>query len=65
MKTRKSVSKRYKFTSHSKVKRKKAFKSHILEKKSPSRKTRLSKSTCLKKPDSKVIIRLINGFRLG
>ena len=64
MKTRKSVAKRYKITASKNIKRKRAFKSHILEKKLPKRKARLSNSICLKKSDSKVIIRLIEGLKL-
>ena len=45
MKTKKSAAKRFKLTANGKLKRNKAFKSHILTKKSPKRKRNLRKST--------------------
>src|SRR3954469_21528572 len=42
MKTRRGAAKRFKITSTGKVMRRKAFKNHILEKKSPKRKRNLS-----------------------
>lgn len=43
MKTRKSVKKRFRLTANDHVKRKKAFRSHILGKKSSKRKAQLRK----------------------
>lgn len=43
LKTKKSASKRFKITAHGKIKRRKAFKSHILTKKSTKRKRNLRK----------------------
>ena len=45
MKTQRGASKRFKFTGTGKIKRKKAFKSHILTKKSTKRKRNLRKAT--------------------
>lgn len=45
MKTKKSAAKRFKLTANGKLKRNKAFKSHILTKKSPKRKRNLRKAT--------------------
>jgi large subunit ribosomal protein L35 len=41
MKTHRGAAKRFKVTSSGKIMRRKAFKNHILEKKSPKRKRRL------------------------
>lgn len=45
MKTRRAAAKRFKLTGTKKIKRNKAFKSHILTKKSAKRKMDLRKST--------------------
>ncbi|MCH5264957.1 MAG: 50S ribosomal protein L35 [Lachnospiraceae bacterium] len=45
MKTKKSAAKRFKVTGTGKLKRNKAYRSHILTKKSPKRKRNLRKST--------------------
>jgi len=45
IKTKKSAAKRFKVTGTGKLKRNKAYKSHILTKKSPKRKRNLRKST--------------------
>ncbi|MDR0948018.1 MAG: 50S ribosomal protein L35 [Lachnospiraceae bacterium] len=45
MKTKRSAAKRFKATATGKLKRSKAYKSHILTKKSPKRKRNLRKST--------------------
>ena len=42
MKTRKGVAKRFRLTSSGKLMRRKSFRAHILEKKSPCRKMRLA-----------------------
>jgi large subunit ribosomal protein L35 len=47
MKTHKGAKKRFKITASGKVKRMKAFKSHILTKKSSKRKRHLRKATIL------------------
>ncbi|MHC1746017.1 MAG: 50S ribosomal protein L35 [Negativicutes bacterium] len=51
MKTRRSAAKRFKVTGSGEFKRSKAFKSHILEKKSPARKRNLRKATLVSKSD--------------
>ena len=57
MKTRRSVAKRFKRTGSGKLKRHHAFRSHILEKKSPKRKRNLRKSTLVAKADTKRVER--------
>ncbi len=51
MKSNSSAKKRFKFTGTGKVKRKHAFKNHILTKKETKRKRRLSKFTLVDKTD--------------
>ena len=51
MKTKSSAKKRFKLTGSGKIKRKHAFKSHILTKKSNKRKLRLTQSTLVDKAD--------------
>ncbi len=51
MKTKSSAKKRFKITGSGKIKRKHAFKSHILTKKSKKRKLRLRHSTLVHKAD--------------
>jgi len=58
-KTHKGASKRFSLTGTGKVKRKKAFHSHILTKKTTKRKRSLRKSTILDDRDVKGIKRLI------
>ncbi|MBO8169471.1 MAG: 50S ribosomal protein L35 [Thermoanaerobacteraceae bacterium] len=53
MKTHRGAAKRFKKTATGKIKYKKAFKSHILEKKSAKRKRRLRKSGILNPSDAK------------
>ena len=55
MKTKSSAKKRFKFTGSGKIKRKHAFKSHILTKKSTKRKRNLTKATLVSKSDVKNI----------
>ena len=50
MKTHKGAKKRFKITGSGKVKRMRAFKSHILTKKTSKRKRRLRQATTLKTP---------------
>ena len=56
MKSHSSSKKRFKITGTGKVKRNKAYKSHILTKKSPKRKRRLRKSILVKSADFKRIM---------
>ncbi|MEN8927406.1 MAG: 50S ribosomal protein L35 [Flavobacteriales bacterium] len=55
MKTKGSAKKRFKLTASGKIKRKHAFKSHILTKKSHKRKKNLTKATLVDKADVKSI----------
>jgi len=56
MKTHKGTAKRFKLTgSGKKIKRANAFKSHILEKKSPKRKRAFTSASYVHKSDEKVI----------
>ena len=55
MKSHGGASKRFKLTGSGKVKRNKAYKSHILTKKSPKRKRGLRKATTLTGADHKRI----------
>lgn len=57
MKSHRGAMKRMKLTGSGKVKRNKAFKSHILTKKSPKRKRGLRKSTVLTSADLKRMLR--------
>ena len=59
MKTNKSVAKRFKVTGSGKVKRRKAFKSHILTKKSPERKRRLRHADMCAPGDARRIKRML------
>lgn len=55
MKTHRGTAKRFKLTGTGKIKRAKAFKSHILEKKSPKRKRGFASPSLVDKADVKVI----------
>ena len=55
MKTKGSAKKRFRVTASGKLKRKQAFKSHILTKKSHKRKKNLTKATLVDKADVKSI----------
>lgn len=59
LKTNKGAAKRFRLTSKGKIRRQKAYKSHILTKKSPKRKRSLKKTTLINKRDAKNIHRLI------
>jgi large subunit ribosomal protein L35 len=59
MKTHRGAAKRFKATGTGKVKRSKAFKRHILTKKSPKRKRQLRQSALVSKGDEKRVKRLI------
>ncbi|EAX46744.1 ribosomal protein L35 [Thermosinus carboxydivorans Nor1] len=59
IKTRKSAAKRFKVTGSGEFKRAKAFKSHILEKKSPARKRNLRKAALVSKADYERVARML------
>jgi large subunit ribosomal protein L35 len=59
MKTNSGAKKRFKKTGSGKIKRKKAYKRHILTKKSSKRKNNLGKDTLVHKSDQKSVERLI------
>lgn len=59
LKVRKAAKKRYKEVANKKFVRRKAFKGHILEKKSPKRKRNLSKSILVKKSDTGAILTML------
>lgn len=59
MKTKSSAKKRFTFTGTGKIKRKHAYKSHILTKKSTKRKRNLTYSTIIDKTDEKNIRMLL------
>lgn len=60
MKSHRGAMKRFKLTGTGKVKRSKAYKRHILTKKSAKRKRGLKKSTLLKSADFKRIKSVLN-----
>jgi large subunit ribosomal protein L35 len=59
LKTRKSAAKRFKLTGTGKIKRRKAFMSHILTKKSPKKKRQLGQDTILDASNEKAVRRMI------
>ncbi|MBP2634099.1 MAG: rpmI [Firmicutes bacterium] len=59
IKTRRSAAKRFKITGSGQFKRAKAFKSHILEKKSPARKRNLRKATMVSKSDHERVVKML------
>ena len=59
LKTHKGAKKRFSFTAKGKIKRQKAFASHILTKKNTKRKRRLRKSTLVVKEEFKKIKQLL------
>jgi len=59
IKTNRAAAKRFKLTKNGKIKRKKAYKSHILTKKSPGRKRDLRQADFVAPSDTKRIKRLI------
>jgi large subunit ribosomal protein L35 len=61
MKTNRSAAKRFKVTAKGKVKRRQAFKSHILTKKSPKRKRQLRGPQICAKGDERRIKRMLKG----
>jgi large subunit ribosomal protein L35 len=59
MKSNSGAKKRFKFTGSGKIKRKKAYKSHILTKKSSKRKRNLGKDTLVHKTNEDSVKRLL------
>jgi large subunit ribosomal protein L35 len=59
MKSNRAAKKRFKVTASGKIKREKAYKSHILTKKSPKRKRNLRTATTVADGDSKRVKRMI------
>ncbi len=59
IKTNRSAAKRFKKTATGKIKRRKAYHTHILTKKSATRKRNLRKASLVSKADTKKINRLI------
>lgn len=59
MKSNSGAKKRFKKTGSGKIKRKKAYKRHILTKKSAKRKRNLGQDTLVDKADQKAVERLI------
>jgi large subunit ribosomal protein L35 len=59
LKTHRGAAKRIKKTAGGKFTRRRAYHSHILEKKSTKRKRRLRKSTLVSPADSKVVARML------
>jgi len=59
MKTHRGAAKRFKKTGGGKIKRFRAFGSHLLQKKSPARKRRLRKSSLVSASDYKRVQRML------
>ncbi|NLC53442.1 MAG: 50S ribosomal protein L35 [Firmicutes bacterium] len=59
MKTHRGAAKRFKLTGTGKIKKNKAFRSHILEKKSPDRKRNLRKADLVAAADAKRVKRML------
>lgn len=59
MKTHRGAAKRYRVTGSGKIKRAKAFKSHILTKKTTKRKRNLRKAAYVSESEAKVVKKLI------
>ncbi len=59
MKTHRGAAKRFEFTGTGKIKRRRAFKNHILEKKPAKRKRQLSNPALVSDQDQKRIRRLL------
>ena len=60
MKTKSSAKKRFKLTGSGKIKRKHAFKSHILTKKETKQKRNLTKSGLVHKAEERKILQQLN-----
>jgi large subunit ribosomal protein L35 len=61
MKTHSGAKKRFKKTATGKLRGRRAYSSHILEKKSPKRKRRMKRPVEISKPDEKRIRQLLGG----
>jgi large subunit ribosomal protein L35 len=61
MKTHSGAKKRFRKTASGKLRGRRAYSSHILEKKSPKRKRRMSKPTQVAAPDKKRVRTLLAG----
>lgn len=61
MKSNSGAKKRFKLTAKGRVKRQKAYRSHILTKKSPKRKRNLRQDTLVDKADEARVKKLIGG----
>ncbi len=61
MKTNKGAAKRFKITGKGKVKRMRAYKSHILTKKTAKRKRRLRKAAIAAPGDARRVLRMLRG----
>ncbi len=59
MKSNRAAKKRFKVTATGKIKREKAYKSHILTKKTPKRKRNLRTATTVSDGDSKRVKRML------
>ncbi|HMM21163.1 MAG TPA: 50S ribosomal protein L35 [Selenomonadales bacterium] len=59
IKTRRAAAKRFKVTGSGQFKRAKAYKSHILEKKSPARKRNLRKAGLISKSDHERVSKML------
>ena len=63
MKTHSGAKKRFKRTANGKLRGRRAYSTHILEKKSPKRKRRMSKPVEIAPPDRKRVRALLGGKR--
>ncbi len=61
MKTHSGAKKRFRKTAKGKLRGRHAFSSHILEKKSPKRKRRMSRPVEIKRPDQKRVRKMLGG----
>ncbi|MBM2841118.1 MAG: rpmI [Bacteroidetes bacterium] len=60
MKTRSGAKKRFKFTASGKIKRSRAFRSHILTSKTTKRKRHLRKGTLVSKQEQKAVSMMLH-----
>ncbi len=65
MKTHSGAKKRFRLTATGKVRGRRAFSTHILEKKSPKRKRRQSRPSWISKDDRKQVMTLLGAKRGG
>ena len=63
MKTRKAAAKRFSFTGTGKIRRKKAYKRHLLEQKTSKQKGRLSKLVLVSPTDVRRVRAMIPGYK--